>query len=445
MPTLKATAPEVTGIEWVRLLFNVPWRLAQFETIDQVVPAVLDTISEALPLRTSVLIADIGEGPVVRAWRAAGVPQTTLAEAEARVSYRRYFDQGDLAGTSKGEPSGKTAALLKPVKPRGQRPVSSRGRSIILPLVIRQRPVFGALQVEPLEVMDENQLTFLNTVVNQLSIALDRFATSRRETRLRERAQALERQATALLRREEEAHAEAHAAIRGRDQFLAVVSHDLRDLVSAASLASHNLLHTPIGQEPDWRRRLESFDRSVTLMRTLLDDLVDTAALETGYLSVSPEPAAAASLIEQTIDTFRAVAEARSVTIQSSAPPGLPAIAADPRRFQQILGNLVKNAIAFSPAGGTVMIQAKPQPGEVLVGVTDNGPGMPPEDRELVFRRFWRNQSSGSKGSGLGLFIAKTLVEKHGGRIGVDSEPGKGSTFGFTMPVAPSTNSEEEI
>jgi signal transduction histidine kinase len=284
--------------------------------------------------------------------------------------------------------------------------------------------------------VDENQLTFLNTLVNQLSVALDRFASSRREVRARERAQSLEQQATELLKREEAAHAEAHVAIRNRDQFLAVVSHDLRDLVGAASLASHNLFNTPVGEEPNWRRRLESFDRSVTLMSSLLDDLVDTAAQETGHLSVSPRPHAAAPLVQQTIDTFRALAEGRSIEVRTDTPTDLPPILADPRRFQQILGNLLKNAIAFSPAGGTITILAKPQQAEVRFSVADNGPGMRPQDQELVFKRFWRNQSSGSKGSGLGLFIAKALVEKHGGRIGVASELGKGSTFWFTIPVA---------
>jgi signal transduction histidine kinase len=304
--------------------------------------------------------------------------------------------------------------------------------------------VFGALQIEPVETVDENQLTVLNTVVNQLAIALDRHAAGRREIRARERAVSLEKQATDLLKREEAAHEEAQAAIQNRDQFLAVVSHDLKDLVSAASLASHNLLNTPIGHEPDWRRRLEIFDRSVTLMRGLLEDLVDTASLDTGQLSVAPTSTDAGSLVTQTVDTFRAVAESRSVEIRTDMPAEMPSILVDPRRFQQILGNLVKNAIAFSYAGGAVVIQARRVNDQVRFAVTDNGPGVLPQDREQVFQRFWRNQSSGSKGSGLGLFIAKTLVDKHGGRIGVDSQLGKGSTFWFTIPVVKRADLGEE-
>src|SRR6185503_6455218 len=134
-----------------------------------------------------------------------------------------------------------------------------RSRPITLPLVMNLRPVFGALQIEPARAANENQLIFLNTVVNQLAVALDRFAGSRREVRIRERAVALEREAQDLLRRCHQAHEEAHTALIVRDQFLAVVAHDLRDLVGAASMASHNLLSTPIGTEPDWRRRLEIF------------------------------------------------------------------------------------------------------------------------------------------------------------------------------------------
>src|SRR6185503_15749470 len=137
------------------------------------------------------------------------------------------------------------------------------------------------------------------------------------EIRARERAVALEKEAQELLKRCQAAHEEAHAARRTQDQFLAIVAHDLRDLVSAAGMASHNLLNTPIGNEPDWRRRLEVFDRSVSLMRSLLEDLVDTAAVDTGHLSVSAAPTAADVLVMQTIEMFRAVAEDRRVEVQA--------------------------------------------------------------------------------------------------------------------------------
>ena len=200
METMKETRTEVSGIQWVRLLFEVTRCLVQFDSIEEVVPAVLDLVSAAMPLRTAVLIADIGGGSVVRAWRAAGVTDGMLAEAEsqARASYRRYFDQTDLVGTVKpGSPdrNDPEVRIGGPTQSGGL----LRGGRITLPLAISRRPVFGALQIESSDPVDENQLIVLNTLVNQLAIALDRFATARRESRARERAQALEREAKDLL------------------------------------------------------------------------------------------------------------------------------------------------------------------------------------------------------------------------------------------------------
>jgi signal transduction histidine kinase len=302
-------------------------------------------------------------------------------------------------------------------------------------LAIRDRPVFGILQIGTSAEVDENHLTALSTVANHLSLALDRFATSRREVRAREHAQFLEHQAMELLRREEEAHAKAEAAIRTRDEFLALASHDLNDLMSVASLSGYNLLNTRTWTEAAWREQVEGFVRSVKLMRVLLKDLIDTAAVERERLLVSPRPHPVAPLVIETVDTYRVLAAARDIAIRSQVPADLPFISVDGRRFEQVLGNLLKNAIAFSPAGDTITIHAEQVNDEVRFLVTDHGPGVAPEHQKLVFQRSWRGRPGGSTGHGLGLFIAKTLVEGHGGRIGVDT-PDQGSTFWFTMPVA---------
>jgi signal transduction histidine kinase len=437
MPTVKEAMPEVTGFEWVKLLFEVTRRLIQFESIDQVVPAILEIISDALPLRTAVLIADIGEGSVVRAWRAEDVfpSALTAAEVRSRTFYVEHFDERDLAGTSRADSPHPT--VLRRMSNPGYAPSAPTGnRFVTLPLAIRDRPVFGTLQLETLAEVDENHLTVLSIVANHLSLALDQFAASRREVRVRERAQSLEHQAIASLRNEEAARGMAEEAIRTRDQFLALVSHDLNDLMSAATLTSDYLLNMRAWDPAEWRQHAEGFAQSVKLMRALLRDLIDTAALEKEQLSVFPRPHPVAPLVGETVDTYRALAETKQVHILSDVPTDLPAVSTDGNRFQQILGNLVKNAIKFSRAKDTVTVKAQRDGDHVHFAVTDRGPGIPAANRGMVFGRSWQGQSNGPTGHGLGLFIAQTLVERHGGRIGFESEPEQGSTFWFTIPIA---------
>jgi signal transduction histidine kinase len=136
---------------------------------------------------------------------------------------------------------------------------------------------------------------------------------------------------------------------------------------------------------------------------------------------------------------FGPQADDRGVTLALNLPATLPKVVADWRRVAQVLGNLLTNALHHTPEGGCVTLSAATSGGWVEVAVADTGTGVPPEDLPYIFERFWRRDKSRSRaggGSGLGLAIAKQLVELHGGTIGVESNPGKGSRFHFTLPVA---------
>jgi signal transduction histidine kinase len=429
-------ARQVNGSSQMELLLQISMRLVQFETMAELLPLVLNLISESIPLRNAVIVADIGDGLMVRAWSPAAESEQKLADAEAhaRATYHRYF-----AATTQTRRDHVTATHVVRRRSKRHRAFDAQAGGdgfIVLPLVVGRQAAFGVLQAEPSEAMDETHLVFLNTVVNQFSIALDRIARARRETIAREHAQSLERRARNLLRLERAARAEADAAIAVRDEFLAVVSHDLNNLASAASLASHNLLNVRTFGGSDWHRGLQNFNLSVTLMSGLLGDLVDTAAIELGELALVPSPNSPILLATQAADALQGMAELRSVTTEVSVPAELPAIAADSRRFQQILCNLIKNAITFSPVGGTVRIHAEREADQVRFSVADDGPGIEPEDQPFVFRRFWRDDTGKLRGTGLGLFIARSLVERHGGSLVLTSDMGKGSTFWFTIPIA---------
>ncbi|MBI4501333.1 MAG: hypothetical protein HY700_09250 [Gemmatimonadetes bacterium] len=431
-------APVVS--ERMELLLEISKALIQFETVEQVVPAILDTLSEAIPLRTAVLIAEIEKQPTVRAWRAEDASATQLQEAEdrARASYRAYF-RGSASpadqGPERSTPSPRLLRARPPVKNPAAATTQTQGPFIMLPLVVGHRPVFGALQIERSGPMDEEYLIFLNTVVNQLAIALDRHIAWRREVVARERAQSLEQATTDLLQREQLALEEARAANRSREELLGIVSRDLRSLAYTTGFEAYLLLETPMRDEPGRRRRLEAIRRSATLMSGLLQTLLEGAAAETGELSVSPSPCSALDLITAATETYRSLSQSSSVTLRLEVPADLPPVQADSPRVQQALGNLIENAIDFSPAGGTVTVRARGVETEVRISVTDHGPGIPRADHELVFERYWRKRPPGSTGAGLGLFIAKTIIHQHGGRIGVESQPGQGSTFWFTIPV----------
>ena len=134
------------------------------------------------------------------------------------------------------------------------------------------------------------------------------------------------------------------------------------------------------------------------------------------------------------IDGIRLLAETRRQTLEVDLSPNLPEVAVDADRIRQVMSNLLGNAIKFTPAGGTIRVSARQQGDTVIVSIVDTGPGIPPEHLSKVFDRFWKGQGTTRTGSGLGLSIAKGIVEAHGGTIWAESELGKGSSFAFTLP-----------
>lgn len=226
------------------------------------------------------------------------------------------------------------------------------------------------------------------------------------------------------------------AAVRARDDLLAVVSHDLRNPLSAIQLSARALARPA----PEVERRatvkpLEVIQRSVERMNRLIDDLLQASTMEAGTFAVSPGREEVPSLVEDALRTLEPVALARSIRLQSDLPPGLPPVLCDRVRVVQVLSNLLGNAAKFVAERGLIQIRARAQGEEVLFAVSDDGPGIAPEHLPRIFDRYWKGEGGERHGVGLGLFIAKGIVEAHRGRIWVESRPGAGSTFHFTLPV----------
>ncbi|WP_223637805.1 PAS domain-containing sensor histidine kinase [Corallococcus sp. EGB] len=227
----------------------------------------------------------------------------------------------------------------------------------------------------------------------------------------------------------------AEQAIRMREEVLRIVAHDLRAPLNVIQLSARMLeKHLPPGDGP--RRRLETLQKSVQRANRLIQDLLDVARMEGGSLAVERRPLEVAPLILETLEQHRGLAESRCLQLQAHVPDGVPRVLADPERLSQILSNLLGNALKFTPEGGRVLLRVQPEAGQVRFLVSDTGPGIAAEDRPRIFERFWQAGQKRGEGAGLGLAIVKGLVEAHGGQVGVDSTPGAGSTFFFTLPTA---------
>jgi PAS domain S-box-containing protein len=215
-----------------------------------------------------------------------------------------------------------------------------------------------------------------------------------------------------------------------RDQVLGIVSHDLRNPINAMLLGARLLAHgAPIDA-------VSKVERAAKRVDSLLQDLLTVAAVEATPLRLDTAAHSLASLIEEAVEVHRPLAEQRCIFLESSVDSGVGAVEVDRNRILQVLDNLLGNALKFTGPAGSVRVEAHPTGVWAVVRVSDTGSGIEPESLPRVFDRFWQGARAKSAGAGLGLAIAKGLVEAHGGTIAVESEPGRGTTFSFTIPRA---------
>jgi signal transduction histidine kinase/CheY-like chemotaxis protein len=227
---------------------------------------------------------------------------------------------------------------------------------------------------------------------------------------------------------------EAQRATRARDRILAVVAHDLRNPLSTIRMAA-DLLLEGAGEAPE-RRHLEIVRRSTLRMDEMIQDLMEVSRIEGGKLSLQRRPERVAALVAEAASMLAPLAAARGIALETDLEEGLPAVMADAPRLLQVISNLVGNAVKFTERGGSIRIACAGAEGQVRFAVADTGRGIPPDELAHVFGTFWQASPDDRRGIGLGLSIARGIVEGHGGRIWVESEPGRGSTFHFTIPAA---------
>ncbi len=262
---------------------------------------------------------------------------------------------------------------------------------------------------------------------NVLSTCLDVTDTARVERALRERNDALE------------------TADRLKSEFIANVSYELRTPLNAiigfAEILANQYFGALSPRQLDYSRGI--LDSSHRLM-TLINDILDLATIEAGYMTLETGRVAVCDMLDAVMTLTRERARSQSLTLTSSCPPDIGAIAADERRLKQALFNLVSNAIKFTPAGGTIRLEARldTEPGgpieggDLILAVADDGVGIATADQERVFEKFERgNPHARESGAGLGLSLVKSLIELHGGSIGIESEAGSGTTILCRLPA----------
>ena len=265
-------------------------------------------------------------------------------------------------------------------------------------------------------------------MVRILRYAIERKGTQEERRRLLER----EREARRLA---EAASEEARRATRQRDEVLGMVTHDLRSPLTGIVLGATAALRRGALDE-ETARMVNAIRREAERMSRLLQDLLDVATIEAGRFAIRSRACDVAEVIEEATELFQASAEAGGVMLGTEVPEGLPGIRVDRDRISQVLGNLLSNAIKFTPREGSVIVRADVQGRAVRVSVADTGIGIPSDHREGLFHRFWQPAPDRKRaGAGLGLAIARGIVEAHGGEIWVESGEGKGSTFHFTVPT----------
>jgi len=236
------------------------------------------------------------------------------------------------------------------------------------------------------------------------------------------------------------AGAKAHEATQAKSDFLASMSHELRTPLNSIIGFSGVLLQGFAGElNEEQRHQLQMINDSGKHLLDLVNDVLDIAKVEAGKIRVTPEPIDLRALVADVCESIELRAKDKGLELRVRLDDAPDTIVTDRARLRQILTNLVDNAVRFSPAGGTVELKGEVLGDRVRVAVKDEGPGINEEDQQFIWERFYKADCArGGRflGSGLGLAIARQIIDLHGGEIGVESTPGRGSTFWFTVSRA---------
>src|SRR5437867_4632008 len=286
----------------------------------------------------------------------------------------------------------------------------------------------------------QEDLNLLVTIAGEVAVALD---NARAYRQLEHLAQSLEQRVQHRTQLLLEANRRLQELDKLKSDFVSTVSHELRTPMTSIKGYVDNILDGLTGALTERQSYyLNRVKYNVERLTRMINDLLDLSRIEAGKVELHLSAVCMRDLVNDVVEGFQRAAQEKGLTLRSHQPDELPAIRGDRDKLHQVLTNLIQNAIKFTPKGGEIRVEANAHDGGfVLVTVSDTGCGIPPHELDRVFDRFYRVESVSAEecGSGLGLPIAKSLVELHGGRIWAESTPGQGSRFYFTVPIAPPT------
>lgn len=221
-----------------------------------------------------------------------------------------------------------------------------------------------------------------------------------------------------------------------REDFMAMVSHDLRSLLGGIALSAELLKEVEMSAQPyaQVARHAERIQRFSAQMTRLVGDLMDVASIEAGKLALERSRYDVNALLRDSYDAFKPAAAAGGIELTCTSQHVPVLVDLDHERILQVLTNLVSNALKFTARGGSITIEVEPGEVAIAFSVADTGTGIPTELLEKIFERYFQSEAGDRRGLGLGLFISKSIIEAHGGKIWATSTPGTGSTISFTVP-----------
>jgi signal transduction histidine kinase len=231
-------------------------------------------------------------------------------------------------------------------------------------------------------------------------------------------------------------HHEQRRATYAREHVLSVVAHDLRNPLASIAMDAEMLRHLlPDDEDAVLAGTVQRIERTAGRMHRLIEDLLEVTRVQHGTLAVCAQPVQLMDVVRDAEMMLAPIARSRGLTLEIDGPAALPPVHVDPERIDQVLSNLVGNAIKFTAPGGAVKVSWARRESEVVVAVSDTGRGIAPEHLPHVFRPFWQSGNGGPRsGLGLGLVISRAIIEAHGGRIWIESPPGAGTTVHFSIP-----------
>ena len=439
---LRKMISQLTALHHAGLLFST--------TLDReaLLQKVLETILHELHYDRAMVTFFDRDRQVSHDARILGVSEEIAAFA--RSLEVPVTDPNSVEGTVllQGEPVliGNIRDIWDRLHPLHQRLASAANVTSMISVPVKVKDlVLGALTVDRSQKhsLTQDDANLLMTVASQVAIALDNADAYRQIEALNEGLEAKVRERTTALERLNKELEVANEQLRELDQlkstFVSIVSHELRTPMTSIKGYVENMLDGLTGRLTE--KQLSYLSRvkyNVERLTRMINDLLDLSRIEAGRVELALRPVSLLELVTEVLESLQALARAKSVTLESCHADLLPMIRGDRDKLHQILTNLVQNSIKFTPTGGAVRVESRVQDDEfVQVSVADTGCGIQPEELAMVFEKFYRGESAptDARGAGLGLAIVKSLVELHGGYIWVESVPGAGSCFSFTLPI----------